>query len=152
MYGTGRVRQKFSTTHPDEKVLAADASKGTMRKADEDLKRGANWVLSQRAVVLLTDKRIKCGKWDIPLDSIIEAKLVKIRTTFGRGQVLKIATIDQGHFQFGMQINQEWTDQTVLPLTLEENKLKYSWFSIVTRLILLGYLVFWIIGKIKNGG
>lgn len=149
IYGTGRVRRKYSTDHPDEKVVAADASKGIMTKGDSDVKRGFDWVTSQRAVVLLSDKRIKCGQWNIPLEDIASSELVKINTTFGSGQVLKITTKDQNNFQFGMQMNREWTDQTVLPLNLEKGKLKYSLFSVAVRLILLGYVIYWIIEKMK---
>jgi len=149
IYGTGRVRRQFSTQNPDEKVLAADASKGIMTKGNNDVKRGLDWVTSQRAVVLLTDKRIKCGQWNIPLEEIESSELIKINTTFGPGQVLKISTKDHNNFQFGMQMNKEWTDQEVIPLTLEKGKLKNSLFSIAIRLILIGYIIYWIIEKLK---
>ena len=61
IYGTGRVRQKFELDNPNEKVLAADASKGIMTTSNQDIQRGLDWVTSQRAVVLLTDKKIVCG-------------------------------------------------------------------------------------------
>lgn len=99
--------------------------------------------------MLLTDKRIKCGQWNIPLEEIVSSELIKINTTFGPGQVLKIATKDQNNFQFGMQMNKEWTDQDVLPLTLEKGKLKNSLFSMAIRLILIGYIIYWIIEKLK---
>ena len=149
IYGTEQIKLKFLTDHRDEKVLAADASKGIMTKEKNEVKRGFDWVTSQRAVVLLTDKRIKCGQWDIPLEIIKNAELVKIHTTFGPGQVLKITTNEQDNFQFGMQMNKEWTEQKVLPLTLEKEKLKNSLFSIIIRLILVGYIIYWIIGKLK---
>jgi hypothetical protein len=149
IYGTGRVRLKFSTDNPNERVLAADASKGIMTKENNEIKRGFDWTTSQRAVLLLTNKRLKCGEWDIPLEKIDSAELVKINTTFGPGQVLKITTNDQDNFQFGMQMNQEWTKQSALPLTLEKGKLKYSLYSIIIRLILVGYIIYWIIEKMK---
>ena len=149
IYQTEGVKQKFLANYPSEKIIAADASKGIMSKENSEIKRGLDWVTSQRAVVLLTDKRIKCGKWDIPLEDILSAKLVKIKTTYGLGQVLKIETIDNQNFQFGMQFNNEWIDQKTLPLTIEKGKVKYSLFSIIIRLILIGYIIYWIIGKIK---
>ena len=149
IYGTRRIRREYSTENPDEKILAADASKGILSKGDNDVKRGLDWVTSQRAVVLLTDKRIKCGQWNIPLEEISSSELIKISTTFGPGQVLKISTKDQNHFQFGMQMNKEWTDQKVLPLTIEKGKLKTSFFSIAIRLILIGYIIYWAIEKLS---
>ena len=143
IYGTGRVRRKFEQDNPSEKVLAAGASKGIVTTTNQEIQRGFNWVTSQRAVVLLTDKNIICGKWTIPLDTIASAQLLKINSLFGGGQVLKIQTKDNRNFQFGMQLNPEWTSQQQLPLTLEKGHVKYSTFSITVRLIAVGYLIYW---------
>ena len=144
IYGTGRVRQKFELENPNEKVLAADASKGIVTTSNQDIQRGLDWVTSQRAVVMLTDKKIICGKWTIPLDSISTAQLLKINSLFGGGQVLKVQTADNKNFQFGMQLNPEWTNQQLLPLTLEKGQVKNSAFSIVVRIIAIGYLIYWL--------
>lgn len=149
IYRTNSVRRKISANHPDESVLAANASKGIMTKENNDIKRGFDWATSQRAVLLLTNKRLICGEWDIPLEIIETAELVKIHTSFGTGQVLKLTTNDQDNFQFGMQLNKEWTEQTALPLTLEKGKLKHSLYSIIVRLILVGYIIYWIVEKVK---
>jgi len=144
IYGTGRVKRKFELNNLNEKVLAADASKGIVTTTNQDIQRGLDWVTSQRAIILLTDKKIICGKWTIPLDTIANAQLVKINTLFGGGQVLKVQTTDNKNYQFGMQLNPEWTNQKKLPLTLENGKVKYSAFSIIVRLILVGYLIYWL--------
>ena len=136
--------------NPNEKVLAADASKGIVTTSNQDIQRGLDWVTSQRAVVLLTDKRIICGMWTIPLDTIGTAQLVKINSLFGGGQVLKVQTKDDKNYQFGMQINPEWTSQKILPLKLEKGQVKNSLFSIVVRLILVGYLIYWIYNHFKT--
>lgn len=144
IYGTGRVRRKFERDNPSEKVLAADASKGIVTTSNQDIQRGLDWVTSQRAVVLLTDKKLVCGKWTIPLDTISTAQLVEIKTLFGGGQVLKVQTMDGNNYQFGMQNNPEWTNQELLPLTIEKGQVKYSAFSILIRLIIVGYLFYWL--------
>lgn len=144
IYGTRRVKRKFELNNPNEKVLAADASKGIMTTTNQDIQRGLDWVTSQRAVVMLTDKKIICGKWIIPLDTIATAKLVKINSLFGGGQVLKVYTTDGKNYQFGMQINPDWTNQQQLPLTLEEEQVKHSVFSIFARVILVGFLLYWL--------
>lgn len=142
IYGTGRVRRKFELDYPNEKVLAADASKGIITTTKQDIQRGLDWVTSQRAVVMLTDKKIICGKWTIPLETIATAQLVKINSLFGGGQVLKVQTTEDKNYQFGMQINPEWTNQQQLKLTLEKGQVKHSPFSIIVRLIAVGYLVY----------
>jgi hypothetical protein len=143
IYGTRRARQKFELDNPSEKVLAADASKGIVTTTNQDIQRGLDWVTSQRAVVMLTDKKIICGKWTIPLDTVSTAQLLKINSLFGGGQVLKVQTTDDKNYQFGMQLNPEWTNQQRLPLTLEKGKVKNSVFSIIVRLIAVGYLIYW---------
>ncbi len=144
IYGTERARRKFEREHPNEKVLAADASKGIVTTKNQDIQLGLDWVTSQRAVVLLTDKKLVCGKWTIPLDTISTAQLFKIKSLFGGGQVLKVQTTDDKNYQFGMQLNPEWTSQQRLPLTLEQGHVTYSAFSIIVRLIAVGYLIYWI--------
>lgn len=149
IYGTNRVRRKYAKRNPDEKIWASDASKAIITKEDKDLERGIDWVKSQRAVLLLTDKKLICGKWKIRISEIENANLIKVKTIFGGGQVLKIKTSNDDHYQFGMQINKEWETQLVLPLNIENGKINYSKFSIAIRIFILLYLVYWIIEKIK---
>ena len=80
-------------TQNNENVLAADASKGIITKQNNDITRGADWIVSQRAVILLTERQIVCGKWQIPIDNISNATLVIIKSLFGGGQVLKVQTL-----------------------------------------------------------
>ena len=143
VYRTGQVRRNFELDNPNENVLAADASKGIITEKNQDIQRGLDWVTSQRAVILLTEKRIICGKWAISLDTVSSAQLHKINSIFGSGQVLKIQTQDGKNYQFGMQLNPEWTNQQLFPLTLEKGQVKYSVFSIIARLIVVGYLLYW---------
>lgn len=140
VFMTGRARKKFERDNPNEKILAADASKGIVTKENQNIQRGSDWVTSQRAIILLTDKKIICGKWTILLDSITTAQLLMI----GSGQVLKIQTEDGKNYQFGMQFNPEWTNQQTLPLTIEKGQVKYSLFSIIVRLIFVVFLIYWI--------
>jgi hypothetical protein len=149
IYGVGRVKTNYLRTNPTEKILAADGSKGITTKGDKGIERGLDWVTSQRAVVLLTDKKIKCGQWDIPLENIETAQLLKINSLFGPGQVLKLKTMDDIHYQFGMQFNPEWTNQNVLPLTIEQGQVKTSTFSLIMRLILVGYIIYWLLGTFE---
>jgi len=143
IYMTGRARRKYERNNPNEKVFAADASKGIVTENNQDIKHGLDWVTSQRAVILLTDKKIVCGKWTIILDAISDVKL----STYGSGQVLQIRTKDGTNYQFGMQKNPEWTNQQILPLTLEKGQVKYSFFSIIVRLILFGYIIYWLYSR-----
>ncbi len=59
IYGVGRVKTNYSKDNPTERILAADGSKGITTKGEKGIERGLDWVTSQRAVVVLTDKKIK---------------------------------------------------------------------------------------------
>jgi hypothetical protein len=147
IYGTSRIKKKFELSNPTEKVLASDASKGIITTENQNVTKGANWLTSQRAVVMLTKSQIICGKWTIPIEEIQSSELLKISSLFGDGMVLKIQTIDNKNYQFGMQLNPEWTEQNALPLNLKKTKVKYSPFSILVRLIAIGYLIYWIYNR-----
>jgi hypothetical protein len=58
-------------------------------------------------------------------------------------------TKDDSHYQFGMQFNPEWTNQNVLPLTIEQGQVKTSTFSLIMRLILVGYIIYWLLGAFE---
>lgn len=143
IYGTKKARVKFELENPHENVLAADASKGIITNSNENVARGTNWVTSQRAVVMLTNSKIICGKWKIPIEEIQSSKLIKINSLFGDGMVLKIQTKNDENYQFGMQINPEWIEQKALPLNFKNGKVKYSIFSIVIRILAIAYLINW---------
>lgn len=144
IYGTGKVRKRYEQAHPDEQVIAADAAKGIITKQDQEITRGTDWVTSQRAVIMLTTKNLICGKWSIPLEEIQSSQLLKFRSLFGNGAVLKLQTVDGTNYQFGMQINPEWTEQQIIPLNYEQVKIKNSPFSIIVRIIAIGYLIYWV--------
>lgn len=150
IYRTNQVKENYQNKNPNETVLVADASKGILTKSNQNVAHGINWVTSQRAVIILTDTKIICGKWTIPLNTISSAELLKFNSLFGGGQVLKIQTIDNQNYQFGMQFNPEWTKQHRLALTLEKGKIKHSIFSIIVRIIAIGLLFYWISELFNN--
>lgn len=147
IYGTSSKRKRFESQN-NENVIASDASKGIITKQNKDITRGADWIVSQRAVILLTEKQIVCGKWQIPIDNISNATLVKIKSLFGGGQVLKIDTKDNESYQFGMQVNDEWINQNILNLTVENGKIKTSPFSWIIRIVAVGYLIYLLLQKL----
>ena len=81
------------------------------------------------------------------LDEIENAQLIRINSLLGGAQVLKIQTKDDSYYQFGMQINPDWTRQTALVLQVEKGQLKYSTYSILVRLLLVGYLLYWVYSR-----
>jgi hypothetical protein len=143
IYGTEKARKRYEQLNPEERVIVADAAKGIITDQNENVSRGANWAVSQRAVLLLTQHKLICGKWTIPIAQIASCQLLKVKSILSEGAILKISTIDGINYQFGMQLNPEWAAQQVIPLSFEEAKIKHSAFSISIRVLLFGYLVYW---------
>ena len=80
----------------------------------------------------------------IQLEQIQSSQLLKFKSLFGDGVVLKLQTIDGTNYQFGMQINPEWIEQEVIPLAYEQAKIKHSPFSVIVRIIAISYLIYWV--------
>ena len=142
IYGTKRAVNKFKLAHPDEKVIAASGVKGVKSTPKSEVDTGAKWIVSRRAVAILTDKRIKCGDWDIPLSTINSAELINLRGLISKGQLLNISTVDKVGYQLGMQLNKDWLNSEHLKLEYVNKKIKISTFSWVMRIALVFYLAY----------
>jgi hypothetical protein len=102
-------------------------------------------VTARRAALILTTDKLVCGLWEIALSSIEQAQLVRFKSGLTRGFVLKVATTDGSHYQFGLQYDPVWENQTVLKFAPGDDKfirLKYSKFSIALRVILWIVILF----------
>jgi hypothetical protein len=140
------IVQNFKAAHPDETVLIAAASKAQRNHDEQPVQYGAGWVTARRAPVILTDKRLVCGDWDVPLEKVIYAEMV----TYGSGVILKIGDTDKFHYQFGMQWTSAWQEQGVLKIKPSEEKLAMSTFSIVLRVVVFGWLLLTILQQFLN--
>lgn len=145
-YRTNSRRKKFEAEN-NVKTLAADAAKGIITINNADITRGSKWALSQRLIIFLTDKKLVCGKWNIPIENIDSATMVKFKSIFGGGQVLKIDTIDKKSYQFGMQVNDEWRNQKALNITFENGKVKTSIPTIILWFVMSGISIYWLLIK-----
>lgn len=143
-------KRLFKSKYPNEKIIAAAGSKGIRLNKDSTVSRGLDWLVAKRAVLILTDKRLICGSWNIDLDKIVEAKALLIGSLSGKGLVLKIATSDGHHYQFGILSSSQWIEQEVLPLKIEEGKVEYSPFSVVLRVIIIVVLLWWLYLQTKS--
>lgn len=141
VYGTKKAVNKFQLTHLDEHIIAVSGVKGIISTPKSEVNTGVKWILSRRAVAILTNKRIKCGDWDIPLSSIKSAELIKFRGLISKGQLLNISTKDNIGYQLGMQRNMDWLKSEHLILEYVDKKIKISTFSWVMRIVLVIYLI-----------
>jgi len=136
--------RRFKVKEPDSQVLAAGATKARKIGKDSKVQYEAGWIAARRGALILTQEKLVCGSWQIPLSTINNALLLRVRSLFVKGLVLKLSTTDGCHYQFGLQYDPAWETQTALKLTIEEGKIKHSVFSIALRVILVIWLI-WVL-------
>lgn len=133
--------RRFKVEEPDSQVLAAGATKARKFGKDSEVQHEAGWIAARRGALILTQEKLVCGSWEIPLSTINNALLLRVRSLFAKALVLKVSTTDGYYYQFGLQYDPAWETQTALKLTIEEGKIKYSVFSIALRVILVIWLI-----------
>ena len=120
-------------------------TKATTAKSDQ-MKYGFNWMLSRRAILKVYDDHLECGDWYIDNHQIRDAVLYSIRSLFFiPGYILRIAT-DEKSYHFGLNGNRFWEGDLPFLVKREKGEMKYSFFSIIVRLILVAYLL-WVLWK-----
>jgi hypothetical protein len=111
--------------------------------AEGDQRRyGPNWVLSRRAFLKVFEDHLECGDWRIDYTDITDAVLCSFRSTFLRipGYILTVATSERT-YHFGLNgWGEFWKRDLPFAVRREQGKLGFTWFSIVVRLILFGYI------------
>lgn len=150
VYMTPLAIKKYRNEHPDETVIVAGGCKGRMLSNDEDVKSGIGWVFARRRNLILTDKRLTCGDWDIPSKEIREATLLRINSFFARAYILKVSTNDGKHFQFGLQYNPKWETQSQFSFSTEDSKIKMSVFSVCLRILILIWIIWYFIQQFNK--
>ena len=116
-------------------------TKATTAEGDQR-KYGPNWVTSRRAMLQIFDDHLKCGNWTVQYAEINDAALYSFRSMFLRipGYILTVETSDRT-YHFGLNgWGAFWRGDLPFEATREMGKLSFSWFSIVVRVLLFGYL------------
>lgn len=148
LFGSFIKIKRFKRNFPHEKILMNAATKAILSPQENNLERSAKWITSRRGILILSEKRLLCGDWEIELQDIVEAELIEIRSLFMKGLVLKIKDNQDRHFQFGLNYDKKWLEtdsQDLLGVNLKKGKMGYSPFSIIIRLIAflsLFYIIF----------
>ena len=122
-----------------EKPIYRCMSKATTAEG-ENLRRSLNWVVARRAILKVMPDALVCGDWRIPYNQIDEAILFSIWSIYP-GFLLRVRS-GETVYQFGLNWNPFWKRELPFPVSREKGKLKYSTFSIIARVILLGYVAY----------
>ena len=88
---------------------------------------------------MLTNEKLVCGSWEIPLASIKDAQLLRVKSMFAKALILKVSAED-GYYQFGLQYDPAWEQQTALKLSIEDGKIKRSLVLTLIRVFAFLYL------------
>lgn len=128
--------KNFQDKYPKDTIIAYGGCKGIKLNNDRNVKSGLKWLLSRRGFFILTNKRIVLGNWEILIDDVKRAELVK----GGGGMILKIAKSESEHYQFGLQHINELLDQNVLDIAIVKHSVNVSIHSIIIRIALAAYI------------
>jgi hypothetical protein len=142
-----KVKQ-FERKNPDLQLITAGATKARMMKSDRKTRPGLGWAMARRSVLFLSEDGLHCGNWFIPLNTIAEATLVKTPT----GAILKVRTIEDYYYQFGLMSNPAWEEQTTLQIKVEYSDLILSATTIVVRLAIVVYFLSLVTRDIAENG
>ncbi len=118
-----------------------------VKGAPDDFAYGMRWVTSQRGLLKIFQDHLKCGDWSITYSEVEEAELFKTRSGFIPCYILKIKT-RSSTYQFGLNGSKFWEGELPFEVKRTKGKLKYSMFSLVIRILLIAFLVWYIYKKL----
>jgi len=112
----------------------------------EQRRYGPNWVMSRRGALKVFDDHLECGDWRIDYSEITGAVLCSFRSFFLRipSYILTVET-ENRTYHFGLNgWGPFWKGDLPFPVQREKGKLGFIWFSIAIRLIIVGWIVYFV--------
>ena len=100
--------------------------------------------MSRRGSLKVFAAHLECGDWGIDYSDIKNAVLCSFRSFFLRipGHILTVETEDRT-YHFGLNgWGRFWKGDLPFEVKRENGKLGFTWFSIVMRLVLIGYVAY----------
>ena len=97
----------------------------------------ANLLISRRGWLRVFGDRLECGDWTIPVAGITAATLYQV----GLAQVLVVATPART-YQFGLNPWVRVRDHLPFAFDVMQTKMRYSWFSIAVRVVLVAVVLY----------
>ena len=126
---------------PAKPTLLYSCRVKALRAAGEQLQYGLNWAFSRRGRLKVYNDHLTCGDWRVEYSEVKAATLYTFRSTFYLpGHILKLETADRT-YHFGLNGAKFWKGELPFPVEREKAKLRYSWPSLLARIVLIGYLV-----------
>ena len=137
LYGVGGARSRFELLNPEEPVLLSAACKAR-HSVGSNL--GNGWAFSRRGALLVTDRRLVCGDWELPFLEVEQLTYNPFHGVFSEGVVLTARMQDGKSYQFGLGKSEEWVKS--LPVEVEAGErfgrsLAVTWTLRVAVVVLL---------------
>lgn len=123
------------------RLLHKCLAKATTAQGDQR-RYGPSWVVSRRAILKVFDDHLECGDWRINYSEIRNAMLYSFRSFFLRipGYILVVETDDRT-YHFGLNgWGRFWKGDLPFAARREQGQLGFTWFSILARLLIAGYI------------
>ena len=115
----------------------------------EEIRRSLNWVKARRGNLKIYDDHLECGNWSINYSEFQEAVVFSVRSFFLPCYVLRIKANGE-IYQFGLNPNSFWKGDLPFEAKREKESIKYSPFSIIVRVIAVGYIAYLLWDKYLN--
>jgi hypothetical protein len=133
-----------------EQPLHSCITKAVIADGDQ-LRTGPKWITSRRGLLKLYPDRLECGNWTVVYSEIREAVLSSFRSPILRipGYVLAVRT-DKETYHFGLNGWAYWKGELPFPVTREQARLRMSAISILARVVLIGFAIYFMWNWIAN--
>jgi hypothetical protein len=133
-----------------EQPLHSCMTKAVIADGDQ-LRTGPKWVTSRRGLLKLYSDRLECGNWTVAYSEIREAVLSNFRSPILRipGYVLSVRT-ENDTYHFGLNGSTYWKGELPFPVTRKQARLKMSAISILARIVIIGFAIYFLWNWIAN--
>jgi len=116
-------------------------------KEKGDPRHSSNWITSRRTSFCVYDEHIECGNWYFEAKEIKNPILFKSKQGFIKFDLIQFDYKDQT-YQFGFNPWAHPAQYINIDFKIEYKNVKFSPFSIVLRLLLIGVIVYYIVTKL----
>ena len=135
------IKYNFPGEDIVDKLLFKCMTKAT-NKEKGNPRRSSNWITSKRALFKIYDEYIECGNWHFNVQEITNPVLYKMKQSFIKFDMIQFEYNNEA-YQFGFNPWAHPAEFIKLDFTVEHKRLKYSPFSLVVRLFLIGIIIYY---------
>ena len=118
-------------------TVAQAKTKARIVEKSAPIEYNPKWVNAKKGVLKLSEEKLWLKDWEIPLSAITSATLIEFYSFWEKSYILSVETTENIAYQFGLKLHPIWKKQTVLPLKLQGQNIRYSPAGFLLRLFLV---------------